>query len=297
MTDYDRIAAAIEFIVRRRDTQPTLTEIAAHLRLSPHHFQRLFSRWTGVTPKRFLQVLTVERAKQLLREARPLLEVADTLGLSSGSRLYDHFVQLEAVTPGEYKARGAGLTIDYAVHATPFGDAFVAMTPRGVCSFAFIDTAAPPADHSLDALREQWPHADFRENPQATRALVRDIFRVRTPLAHARPLPISLHVAGTNFQVSVWKALLRIPPATVTSYTEVAAAIGRPQSARAVGQAVGANPVALLIPCHRVIQQSGGLGGYHWGTTRKHAIHAWESARHEAVDSALAANDVQTSFS
>ena len=275
MSDYDRIAEAISYISNQASRQPTLNEIAAHLHLSPFHFQRLFCRWAGVTPKRFLQVLTVERAKQLLREAKPLLEVSDALGLSSGARLYDHFVQLEAVTPGEFKLRGAGLTIDHAVLETPFGKAFIAATGRGICRLAFLEYAE--IDAHLETLTKQWPHATLRENRQRLRAVVNAMFNGEKKLDR----PLSLHVSGTNYQISVWKALLQIPPGTVTSYSRVATAIGHPNSARAVGSAVGANPVALLIPCHRVIQQCGKLGGYHWGETRKHAIHAWETARHE----------------
>ncbi|MDP1924823.1 MAG: methylated-DNA--[protein]-cysteine S-methyltransferase [Thiobacillus sp.] len=275
MSDYDRIAEAISFIVNRVDSQPSLQEIAQHLHLSPFHFQRLFSRWAGVTPKRFLQVLTLERAKQLLSESKPLLEVSDTLGLSSGSRLYDHFVHLEAVTPGEYKMGGTGLALEYAVHDTPFGKAFIAITPRGICRFAFLTHAE--SDGQLHDLQKAWPRATVQENHQRTLAVIQAMFGEEKK----RDRPLSLHVSGTNFQISVWKALLQIPPAKVASYTQIATAIGHPGSARAVGQAVGANPVALLIPCHRVIQQSGKLGGYHWGETRKQAIHAWESARHE----------------
>lgn len=275
MSDYDRIADAISFIVSRVDSQPTLEEIAGHLCLSPFHFQRLFCRWAGVTPKRFLQVLTLERAKQLLKESKPLLEVSGSLGLSSGSRLYDHFVHLEAVTPGEYKTGGMGLTIEYAVHDSPFGKAFIATTPRGICNFAFLDSME--IDGHLTALHQAWPHAMVRENHQRTLSVIRTMFDGERKFDR----PVSLHVSGTNFQISVWKALLQIPSATVTSYSQVATTIGHPGSARAVGQAVGANPVAFLIPCHRVIQQSGKLGGYHWGETRKQAIHAWESARYE----------------
>ncbi|MBC6485570.1 bifunctional transcriptional activator/DNA repair enzyme AdaA [Aeromonas hydrophila] len=275
MSDYARIADAIRFIASQVARQPTLDEIAAHVHLSPFHFQRLFSRWAGVTPKRYLQVLTLERAKALLQESRPLLEVADTLGLSSGSRLYDHFVQLEAVTPGEYKQRGAGLVIDHGVHDTPFGQAFVALTPRGVCNFSFLDDRAPQAP--LAALAHNWPEAELREAPSRTQGVIHTMFDdCKTPVR-----PISLHVSGTNFQISVWRALLQIPPAKVVSYAQVASAVGNPKAARAVGLAVGANPVALMIPCHRVIQQNGKLGGYHWGETRKQAIHAWEAARYE----------------
>ncbi|MFK0665945.1 bifunctional transcriptional activator/DNA repair enzyme AdaA [Aeromonas salmonicida] len=275
MSDYARIADAIRFIASQVERQPTLDEIAAHVHLSPFHFQRLFSRWAGVTPKRYLQVLTLERAKALLQESRPLLEVADTLGLSSGSRLYDHFVQLEAVTPGEYKQRGAGLVIEHGVHNTPFGQAFVALTPRGVCNFSFLDDQTPQAP--LTALAQRWSAAELRESPSRTQEVIHTMFDG----SKTADRPISLHVSGTNFQISVWRALLQIPPAKVVSYAQVASAVGNPKAARAVGLAVGANPVALMIPCHRVIQQNGKLGGYHWGETRKQAIHAWEAARYE----------------
>ncbi|WP_323878341.1 bifunctional transcriptional activator/DNA repair enzyme AdaA [Aeromonas caviae] len=275
MSDYARIADAIRFIASQVAHQPTLDEIAAHVHLSPFHFQRLFSRWAGVTPKRYLQVLTLERAKALLQESRPLLEVADTLGLSSGSRLYDHFVQLEAVTPGEYKQRGAGLVIEHGVHDTPFGQAFVALTPRGICNFSFLDEQDPQTP--LAALAHNWPEAELREAPSRTQRVIHTMFDG----SKAPDRPISLHVSGTNFQISVWRALLQIPPAKVVSYAQVASAVGNPKAARAVGLAVGANPVALMIPCHRVIQQNGKLGGYHWGETRKQAIHAWEAARYE----------------
>lgn len=275
MSDYERISDAIAFIASRVERQPSLEEIAAHVHLSPFHFQRLFSRWAGVTPKRYLQVLTLERAKALLQESRSLLEVADTLGLSSGSRLYDHFVQLEAVTPGEYKQRGAGLVIDHGVHNTPFGQAFVALTPRGVCNFSFQDDKAP--DAPLAALAQSWPEAELREAPSRTQGVINTMFDG----SKTADRPISLHVSGTNFQISVWRALLQIPPARVVSYAQVASAVGNPKAARAVGLAVGANPVAFMIPCHRVIQQNGKLGGYHWGETRKQAIHAWESAWYE----------------
>lgn len=275
MSDYERIAKAISYINERVKYQPTLEEISAHLHMSPFHFQRLFCRWAGVTPKRFLQTLTVERAKQLLSESKPLLEISDSLGLSSGSRLYDHFVHLEAVTPGQYKKGGDGITIEYAVHITPFGNVFIAVTPRGICKLAFL-SQDDKEDHLIE-LNKKWPHALMRENYEGTFKIVEAMFSGDMKLDR----PLSLHVSGTNFQISVWKALLAIPPGTVTSYNQVAAEIGKPRAARAVGSAIGANPVAFLIPCHRVIQQSGKLGGYHWGETRMHAIHAWESARYE----------------
>ena len=274
MSDYDCIAEAIAFIVAGGARQPGLDEVAAHVQMSPFHFQRLFRRWAGVTPKRFLQVLTVERAKALLRESWTMPTVSDAVGLSSGSRLYDHFVRLEAVSPGEYKLGGQGeMSIDYGVQDTPFGSAFIAMTPRGVCRFAFPDDGDP--ERVLCELGRTWTHAECRESRSRAADTVEAIFAPKGNTDR----PLSLHVAGTSFQVNVWRALLRISPARVTSYARVAEAVGHHGSARAVGQAVGANPVAFLIPCHRVIRQSGAIGGYHWGLTRKHAMHAWESAR------------------
>lgn len=275
MSDYERIAQAISYINAHVHEQPALENVAAHLHLSPFHFQRLFSRWAGVSPKRYLQTLTVERAKQLLSESRPLLEVSDTLGLSSGSRLYDHFVQLEAVTPGEYKSYGAGLHIDYAVHTSPFGNVFIAVTPRGICKLAFLDDTA--LDTHLASLSDIWPAAVFREDTESTGSLLQAVFGEKQKMDR----PLSLYVTGTNFQISVWKALLQIPPGKVSSYSQIASAIGQPRAARAVGTANGQNPIAFLIPCHRVILQSGKIGDYHWGETRKQAIHAWEAARYE----------------
>jgi len=273
MSDYERIAEAISYITECVECQPTLGDVAAHINLSPFHFQRLFSRWVGVTPKKYLQVLTVERAKQLLSESRSLLEVSDSIGLSSGSRLYDHFVQLEAVTPGDFKKGGLNLNIDYAVHETPFGKIFIAITSKGICKLSFLDS--DDVENCLTELKIKWPYAKICENIIDTHAIVESIFDRQ--IKDDRPL--SLYVSGTNFQISVWKALLQIPPAVVTSYAQIAKIIGRPRSARAVGTAMGKNPVAFLIPCHRVIQQSGKLGGYRWGESRLHAIHAWESAK------------------
>ncbi|HEY9100123.1 MAG TPA: methylated-DNA--[protein]-cysteine S-methyltransferase [Thiobacillus sp.] len=273
MSDYDRIADAIAFIASRVERQPTLDEVADHVHLSAFHFQRLFSRWAGVSPKKYLQVLTVERAKQLLDQAQPVLDVSNALGLSSGSRLHDHFVQLEAVTPGEFKLKGAGLQIEYGVHDTPFGQAFIATTPRGVCSLAFLDQSG--LEGALLALQKRWPLAAVHENHASTRTVIATMFG--TP--DQTKQPISLYVTGTNFQVSVWKALIQVPPARLASYADIAAAVGCPRAARAVGSAMGANPVAFLIPCHRVIRQTGHWGGYRWGETRKQAIHAWEVAQ------------------
>lgn len=272
-SDYHRIADAIDFIATNSRRQPTLNDVATHLELSAAHFQRLFSRWAGVTPKKYLQILTVEHAKQLLSESKPLLAVSDEVGLSSGSRLYDHFVQLEAATPGEYKTGGAGLSIDYGVHNSPFGNIFVAATARGICKLSFLDQADITAD--ITDLQRRWPNALLRHNAPASLKIIDRIFSGTGPVDR----PLSLHVCGTNFQVNVWRALMQIPAGTLRSYSHIAKAVGKPMAARAVGSAIGSNPIAFFIPCHRVLQQSGNIGGYHWGLTRKHLIHAWESAR------------------
>ncbi|MBI1423405.1 MAG: methylated-DNA--[protein]-cysteine S-methyltransferase [Gammaproteobacteria bacterium] len=273
MSDYDRIAKAIDFINQRVSQQPALEEIAAHVHLSPFHFQRLFSRWAGVSPKRFLQVLTLERGKQLLAHNDAVLAVADSLGLSSASRLYDHFVQLEAVTPGDYKQQGKGLHIEYGCHATPFGTLFIAVSDRGVCRAAFLDHSS--LQQEIAELQHCWPLATISANATRTAEVVAGMF------GHSaqRNGPLSLYVKGTNFQVTVWRALLQIPAGSVLNYKQLATQLGRPRSARAVGNAIAANPIAYLIPCHRVIQQTGAIGKYHWGPIRKQAIQVWEKAQ------------------
>ncbi len=275
-TDYDRIAKAIHYIRNHVGKQPSLDDIAAHVHLSPHHFQRLFSRWAGVSPKRFLQVLTLEKAKRLLTEHdMSVFDASDAVGLSSGSRLYDHFVHIEAVTPSEYRQAGLGLTIYYGIHSTPFGDAFIAVTARGICKLLFMDEQTK--SELLNHVKQAWPHADFLEDQQKTAMIIESIFH-QEPSATR---PLSLLVRGTNFQINVWQALLNIQPGQLTSYSHIAKAIGKPGAARAVGSAVGANPVAFVIPCHRVLRQSGNLGGYRWGLTRKQAILAWEAAKND----------------
>lgn len=278
MSDYDRIESAMAYLVDRAAAQPSLEEIAAHVHLSPYHFQRLFCRWAGTTPKRFLQVLTLERGKALLDDSRSLLEVSHDLGLSGGSRLHDHFVQLEAVTPGEYKSKGKNVQIEYGVHPTPLGSMFVAVTQRGVCRAGFMDFNS--IDELLDDLHNAWPLSSIKNNAPATRHVIDAIFGSDAVSRHG---PLSLHVAGTNFQIAVWRALLKIPPGAVVSYAQVAEVLGAPRSARAVGNAIAANPIALLIPCHRVIQQSGALGGYRWGPTKKLMVQTWERMRDDTA--------------
>ncbi len=280
MTDYDKIAMAIRYIREHVNQQPTLNEIAAQVHLSPYHFQRLFNRWAGVTPKRFLQVLTLNHAKVLLNESkRSVLDISDAVGLSSGSRLYDHFIHIEAVTPSQYKQAGQDLTIFYGYHVTPFGKAFIALTSRGVCKLIFIESETKPT--LLDDLQHEWPQAALVENQHKTASTIEAMFYKQRTGKH----PLSLLVRGTNFQVKVWQALLNIKHGNITTYSDIARAIGKPNAARAVGSAIGANPVAFIIPCHRVIQKNGGLGGYHWGETRKHAMLTREAAIKEKINS------------
>mgnify|MGYP000562785912 CR=1 FL=1 len=276
MSDYNRIEKAMAYMSENVSSQPTLGEVAAHVHLSPFHFQRMFCRWSGTTPKRFLQAITLERGKRLLEDARTLLDVSHSIGLSGASRLHDHFVQLEAVTPGEYKNKGEGVSIEYGFHNTPFGQVFVAVTQRGICRMDFADYIC--TDELLAALRRDWPKSTLKREDRSTRYVIDVLFDDKRGGQHA---PLSLHVAGTNFQVAVWRALLRIPPKKFASYSQIAKAVKHPKASRAVGNAVGANPVALLIPCHRVIQKSGALGGYRWGAAKKLMVQTWEQVQHE----------------
>lgn len=274
--DYERIGDAIRFLREHRTRQPELAEVAAHVGLSPYHFQRLFSRWTGVSPKRYLQYLTVEHAKRLLDDSRDLLETTWETGLSGPARLHDHFVTLEAVTPGEYR-RGAAGRISWGIQPSPFGPVFLASTERGVCRLAFLGEGE--AGERVAELEARWPGSRVERHDAAAREIAARVFGDLPGAGR----PLSLLVRGTNFQVQVWKALLEIPAGTVGSYGGVARALGRPEATRAVGNAVGANPVAYLIPCHRVLRSSGEIGGYRWGATRKQAILAWEASRREAA--------------
>lgn len=271
-SDYQRIEKAITYLAGHVHQQPTLDVLAAQVHLSPWHFQRLFCRWAGISPKRFLQLLTLEQGKALLQAPQPLQAIADDLGLSGSSRLHDHFVQLEAVSPGEYRRQGEGVVVTWGIAMTPYGEMFLASTARGICRAGFVD--AVPLEAQLSALRKAWPHCRLEQRPDVAVAGVSAMFPEGD--APTGPLPLSLHVTGTNFQVAVWRALLQIPAGGAISYGELARTVGRPGASRAVGSAVGANPVALLIPCHRVIQQSGALGGYRWGVARKRCILARE---------------------
>lgn len=270
--DYARIERAIRFLNANRLERPTLDEIAAQVHLSPFHFERLFQRWAGTSPKRFLQHLTKEHAKALLRESRSLLDAAYESGLSGVGRLHDLFVSCEAVTPGEYKRRGAGLTIRYGLHPTPFGVCLMAMTDRGICALEFPEGSS--TRDALRELREEWSAARLVEDRKATGAVCGRLFAAGRNGTRA---PFHLHLRGTNFQIKVWQALLTIPAGSLVSYGDLAALIGAPKASRAVGSAVGANPIAYLIPCHRVIQSLGVIGHYHWGSARKQAMIARET--------------------
>lgn len=270
-TDYARVERAISYLEDNYRKHPSLPDIARHVHLSPFHFERLFKRWAGVTPKQFIHFLTLSHAKTLLRQSKSVLAAAYDTGLSSGSRLHDLFVKIEAATPGEFKAGGKGLTIRYGFHDTVFGTCFLAITERGICSMSFNDAEERGA--VIDALQSAWPHAQLMPAPEETARLVEQIMAFEMP-----GQPFHLHVRGTNFQLQVWQALLKIPAGQVVSYEDLALSMGRPNATRAVSSAVARNPVGYLIPCHRVIRKSGAFGKYHWGTTRKKAILGWEMA-------------------
>ena len=273
-TDYARIERAIRYLDRERASAPSLADVAAHVGLSESHFQRMFTRWAGISPKRFVQYRTAEVVKRLLRERRPVLETTYEAGLSGPGRLHDLVVNAEAVTPGELQRGGLGVTVRYGFHPTPFGDCLIAVTPRGICHLAFV--APVSRDDALARLVHDWPLAQLLPDQDATRAAAAKAF----PPPGSSALPsLALHVKGTNFQLKVWKALLEIPVGDVTTYGAIATKLGDPNASRAVGSAVGANPVSYLIPCHRVIRASGELGGYAWGVDRKRVMLALETGR------------------
>jgi AraC family transcriptional regulator of adaptative response/methylated-DNA-[protein]-cysteine methyltransferase len=275
--DYYRIARAIAFMRHHHLTQPDLATVAHHLGLSESHFQKLFTRWAGISPKRFLQYLTIEYARSKIHQTSNLLDLTLDVGLSSPGRLHDLFVNLEAMSPGEFKAGGAGLQIRYGIHATPFGKALIATTDRGICNLHFLDSTPdlPPEQF----LQQTWSRAELIYDPPTTQPLQTLIF---DPLTFSQPKPLTLLVKGTNFQIQVWRALLKVPLGEMTTYQSIAGMIDRPTATRAVGTAIGNNPIAYLIPCHRVIRGSGELGGYRWGLDRKTAILGWEASHRHA---------------
>jgi AraC family transcriptional regulator, regulatory protein of adaptative response / methylated-DNA-[protein]-cysteine methyltransferase len=274
--DYKRIEKAIEFIENNFQNQPSLKEIADSVNISEFHFDRMFSRWAGTSPQRFMRFLTKEYAKNLLEKSENLQDVTFESGLSSSGRLHDLFVTYEAMTPGEYKRKGEGLTINYGTHETPFGDAFIATTERGILSIAFL-TDGNGIDE-LILLKNEFLNAQIVDNQEVTKTICQKIFsQLLSPSGEGAGVRLLLR--GTNFQIKVWEALLKIPSGRVACYEDIAKIIEKPTAQRAVGSAIGSNHLAYIIPCHRVIQKVGTTGNYRWGTTRKKAMLAWEAAQ------------------
>ncbi len=274
-TNYSRIAEAISFINGNFRTQPALEEIAAKVHVSPFHFQRLFTEWAGVSPKKFLQYITVEHAKKMLKEKQAtLFETAVETGLSGTGRLHDLFMTIEGMTPGEYKSGGRYLMINYSFAETPFGNILVASTFKGICHAAFAENE----EQALGVLQKKFPNASYR---QMVDVIQQNILCAFTS-DWSKLCQVKLHVKGTEFQLKVWEMLLKIPMGRLSTYGHIARQIKVPNASRAVGTAIGDNPVAFLIPCHRVIQSSGVFGGYHWGSVRKAAMIGWEAAHMEA---------------
>lgn len=277
MNDFDRIATVIRYLDEKHSEQPSLNELAAAVDLSEFYFHRLFQRWAGVTPKDFLQSLTVEHAKRRLRESASVLDAALESGLSGPGRLHDLLVTIEAASPGEFKSGGRGMKIEWGYAESPFGMCSIGWNARGICHLAFRESegsTTAPAE-----LRENWSHAELRQNDRKARLLAKTIFN-RESKSNA---PLKAFVRATPFQLKVWRALLRIPEGCVASYGGIADAIGDPKSARAVGTACGSNCIAYLIPCHRVIRETGIVRGYRWGDTRKRALLAWEATASQRV--------------
>ncbi len=271
-TDYEVVRRAIEFVSGRWREQPSLEAIAAHVGLKPLALQRLFTRWAGLTPKGFLQAVTLDHARALLAESAPLLDASYALGLSGPGRLHDLFVTHEAMTPGAYKARGEGVTVRYGFHPSPFGTALVMVTEHGLAGLAFADAGEEAP--ALADMRSRWPRATYVEDVAATAPLTRRVF---DPAAWRPDRPLRIVMIGSDFEIRVWETLLAVPFGKAATYGDIAARIGRPKAARAVGAAVGRNPLSFVVPCHRVLGAGGSLTGYRWGLTRKRAILGWEA--------------------
>lgn len=270
--DYQRIEKAIDYLKLNFKQQPSLEDVAAHVYLSPFHFQRMFKEWAGVTPKKFLQYLSIEYAKGMLKNQQStLFDAAYETGLSGTSRLHDLFIKIEGMTPGEYKNGGAQLQINYSFAESPFGALIVAATPKGICYMAFADDP----DLGFEQLRQLFPNAKYRQVLDMMQQNALYIFGKDW----SRLQELKLHLKGTDFQIKVWETLLKVPAGGLSTYSAIASAIDRPKACRAVGSAVGDNPVAFLIPCHRVIKATGELGQYHWGSPRKTAMIGWEAAQ------------------
>jgi AraC family transcriptional regulator of adaptative response/methylated-DNA-[protein]-cysteine methyltransferase len=268
--NYSRIEKAIQFIAQNFKMQPSLEEMAKYVNVSEFHFQRIFTEWAGISPKKFLQFLTVEELKKELTKSKNLIDAASNVGLSAQSRVYDLFVNIEAVTPNEYKTKGKGISISYGIHNTPFGNCLIAVTERGICSINFIED---DPGKSVNGLYQEWENASIRNDQKCTKEYSDIIFNASTKRN------IKLLVRGTKFQIKVWEALLKIPFGSVVNYQTIANMVKNPLAVRAVGSAIGVNPVAYVIPCHRVICREGLVGKYHWGAARKAIIIGWEKSQ------------------
>jgi AraC family transcriptional regulator, regulatory protein of adaptative response / methylated-DNA-[protein]-cysteine methyltransferase len=274
--DYELIRRAIAFLSETWTEQPSLDRLAEHLNLSPAHCQKLFKRWCGLSPKEFVQAITVDRARALLEGSASVLDTAHEVGLSGGSRLHDLFVSHEAMTPGDYKRRGQGLEMAYGFYDSPFGEALLIATPRGLAGLAFVDEdKGQSRQDALADMMQRWPRAHYVEAPGEIAPHARQIFAGE----RRSEQPVRLVMIGTDFDVRVWETLLKIPMGRAVSYTDIARHIGAPSASRAVGSAVGRNPISFVVPCHRVLRGDGSLGGYHWGLTRKRALIGWETGR------------------
>ena len=275
--DYELIRRAIAFLSETWTEQPPLERLAQHLGLSPAHCQKLFKRWCGLSPKEFVQAITVDHARNLLGGSASVLEAAYEVGLSGAGRLHDLFVSHEAMTPGDYKRRGQGLEMAYGFHASPFGEALLMTTDRGIAGLAFVnEDAGQTRAEALADMTQRWPKASYAERPEVTARHANLIFNAGK---WAREQPVRLVMIGTDFDVRVWETLLKIPMGRAVSYIDIARHIGQPSASRAVGSAVGRNPISFVVPCHRVLRGDGSLGGYHWGLTRKRALIGWETGR------------------
>lgn len=272
--DYAAVAMAIEFLGQNWREQPSLSQIAQHVGLSETHFHKLFTRWAGLSPKEFIRTLTLQHARALLTDSATVLDTTFEVGLSGPGRLHDLFVQYEAMTPGDYKAGGEGLSIAYGFHDSPFGTSLAMATDRGLAGLAFCDSGEANKQAALEDMKSRWPKANFYKDEKRTQRFVsrsfdHDSWQVKNPM--------KLVLIGSEFDVTVWETLLKVPFGRAVTYGDIARHIGKPKAARAVGSAVGRNPLSFVVPCHRALRASGAMGGYHWGLTRKHAIIGWET--------------------
>ncbi|HEY5362798.1 MAG TPA: bifunctional helix-turn-helix domain-containing protein/methylated-DNA--[protein]-cysteine S-methyltransferase [Aestuariivirga sp.] len=272
LEDYNKVRAVLEHLHEGWRTQPSLAELASPVGLSEDQLQKLFTRWAGLTPKAFLQALTLDHARTMLQDSASILDTALDLGLSGPGRLHDLFIAHEAMSPGAYKSKGAGLTIYFGFHPSPFGIALAMVTSHGLCGLSFNDDGGDQA--ALADMKGRWPNAQYKEDSARTAPYVARIFGNTTDNQ-----PIRITMIGSDFEISVWETLLKIPMGKAVAYSDIATAIGKPKAARAVGAAVGRNPISFVVPCHRALGKSGALTGYHWGLTRKKAILGWEAGK------------------